>query len=188
MNNNLKYKIILFGIFLMLIISLVVVDTFALFETNAESTNNMEIGKWKILLNNNDISLVKTISLNNFTYNNGVHTENNYFAPGSSASFDVVIDATQSDVSMEYDLEIDTSSISDYPNINFTILNVGTNEMLTSSNYNGIIYLNDQNRVITLRIAVVWNDLAEYDESDTKLIGSELNFEIAANFKQYIGE
>ena len=50
-----------------LIITLfVIVDTFALFETNGTATTEFEIGKWKIYVNEADISVSQAIVLNDF--------------------------------------------------------------------------------------------------------------------------
>ena len=167
---------------------LVLVDTYGLFETNASSNSELSIGKWVIKLNDRDISLIQTINLNDFVYSSTTHTEEGYFAPGMSAEFDIVIDTTLTDVSVMYDLSIDDSAIDDYPNINFSITDMDTNTVIDSTNYSGIIYVNDINRVKTLKISLIWDDVLEYDESDSSLIGEMLEFLINANFKQYTGE
>lgn len=183
-----KKYIWIISLFLLIFTTLVIIDTFALFETNATASSNLEIGKWHISLNGEDISLSETITLDNFTYSGSTHTESGYFAPGMSAIFDIEIDASLSDVSVAYDFLIDDSSIDDYDNIYFSIKNMDTNTEITSSSYSGISYLNDQDRVVNLRISLVWEDDPDYDESDTSLIGEELTFNINANFEQYIGE
>ena len=106
MNHSLKQGFILITIFLILLFTLVTIDTYALFETNASGEKDINIGKWKIFLNSNDVSTTKTITLSDFTYDNGDHIQDGYFAPGSSASFDIIIDASRTDVSVEYTLDI----------------------------------------------------------------------------------
>lgn len=188
MDNLFKYKIWILIIGLVLISSIFILNTYALFESNPSSVNYLEIGKWKIYINGNDLDLSQTITLNDFEYVNGEHTEDGYFAPGSSATFDIVIDASESDVSMEYQLDIDDSQIEQYPNINFEIKNMNTNEEITSNTFSGIIRLNDTNREVTLRVSLDWENNSEYDESDSSLIGEELQFLLNAHFIQYTGE
>ena len=77
------------------------------------------------------------------------------------------------------------SKYSKFPRIK--IKNMDTNTELTSNTYSGISYLNDQDRVVNLRITLIWDDNALYNESDNTLIGEELEFVINANFEQYIG-
>lgn len=171
-----------------LIITLfVIVDTFALFETNGTATTEFEIGKWKIYVNEADISVSQAIVLNDFQYSDTIHTADGYFAPGRSAIFDVDIDTSESDVSVDYVLTIDDSSIEDYDNIYFSIKNMETNQEITSNTYSGTINLNDVNRDITLRISLVWDDDPDYDESDSTLIGTNMQFVINANFSQHVG-
>ena len=105
--------------FLAIITTLVVAKTYALFETNATSSKNLSIGAWHIEVNGEDISLAETITLDDFTYTGSTHTESGYFAPGSTAVFDIEIDASDCDVSVGYELTIDDSAIDDYPNIYF---------------------------------------------------------------------
>ena len=182
-----KKRLFLIATVLLLVTTITVLSTYALFETNATAETDLDIGRWEIKLNNTDISLTESITLNNFVYNNGVHTEDGYFAPGSSAYFDVVIDTSDTDVSVAYDLEIDDSQIEDYPNIHFSIQNMATNQTISGTNISGVINLSDQNRTITLRISIIWDNLLAYDESDTSLIGEELAFVLNANFEQYTG-
>ena len=175
--------------FIVLLITVVsITGTYALFETEAVAEEEFDIGRWVIKVNNSDISLAHTITLNNFTYSTSTHTEDGYFAPGRSASFNVIIDASDTDVSVEYELDIDDSVLDDHPNISFNIVNTNTNESLNGTTYSGVIGLNDQNRTISLMITLVWANNAQYDPNDTDLIGDELEFLINANFKQYLGE
>ena len=62
-----------------------------------------------------------------------------------------------------------------------------TNQEITSNTYSGTINLNDVNRDITLRISLVWDDDPDYDESDSTLIGTNMQFVINANFSQHVG-
>lgn len=182
-----RKKIWLIAIITLLITVFSIVSTFALFETNASGDGIMEIGKWKIYLNDVDISTANTITLNDFVFSGSNHTQNGYFAPGSSATFDIEIDASESDVSIAYNLDIDDSVLDDHPNIAFSITNLNTNQSISSNTYSGVIGINDQNRVIQLRISLVWTNNVSYDENDTALIGEELEFLITADFEQYTG-
>ena len=183
-----KQKIIFLALIIALFTTFAIVETYALFETNGYANKELEIGKWNIKLNGTDVTQTKTITISDFNYVNGNHTTSNRFAPGSNAYFDIIIDTSLSQVSVMYELNIDNSSILDYPNIDLSIINLDTNEEINGNTYDGIIRLNDTSRTVTLRISLTWNNLLEYDESDTSLIGEELSFSINANFKQYIEE
>lgn len=188
MRDKLKYKIVVLGLFALLVTTLIVIETYALFETNASANKELGIAAWVITLNDVDVTQSRTITLNDFTYVNGTHTQANYFAPGSQAYFDLVIDTSQAQVSVEYTLTIDDSQISDYQNIYFTITDLTTSTLINDSEYTGVIPLNSQNKIKTLRINLVWDNVSQYDASDTSLIGGNLAFTVNANFKQYTGE
>ena len=147
----------------------------------------MDIAAWTILLNDVDVTETRTFTLDDFTYINGTHTRANKFAPGSSAYFELEIDATDAEVSVAYTLTIDDSEIEDYSNIYFTITDPDTNTVVNNNEYTGTILLSSQNRTKTLRIDLVWNNNALYDETDTSLIGESLAFTINAHFEQYTG-
>lgn len=177
----------LIGIFCFLLTTMIIVDTYGLFETNASADSELSIGKWKIKVNQTDVTYSETITLNNFVYSDNQHVDDGYFAPGRSAEFEIVMDTSESDVSVEYDLEIDDSQIDEYPNIYFSILDMDTNETITDTIFSGVIPLSANDRTKRIKIFINWNNQLQYDESDTSLIGEELSFVISANFRQYLG-
>jgi len=183
-----KKRLIIVSLIILLITSVVLLDTYALFETRANATKELTTGKWVIEVNGEDITESATITLNNFVYNNSSHTQTGYFAPGSDAYFDVEIDTSESDVSVIYEIDIDDSSLIAHPNIYFSVENLDTLEEVDEFPMEGVILLNDNNRSITLRIHLNWDDDSDYDDADTLLIDGELEFSITANFKQYLGE
>ena len=188
MMGKMKRVLYLLSIAILLIAILVLMDTYALFETDATGEVEQDIGKWRIEVNDVDISLQDTITLSDFTYSVNSHTDDGYFAPGRSATFDIEIDTSGCDVSVAYALSIDDSVIEDYPNIYFSIMDADTNQALSTNTYSGVISVSSQNRVKNLQISLNWLDDSSYDESDTSLIGEELAFVIDANFQQYLGE
>lgn len=183
-----KTKLILCAVILLGITVLVISNTYALFETNASGNAEFQIGKWVIKLNNRDITLDKIITLDDFVYVNNSHVEQNYFGPTSKAEYEVDIDASETDVSVEYLLNIDDSDISEYPNINFKILDLNTNTEINDTSLSGIMYQNETNKTKRLKLILEWNEDGLSDESDTSLIGKNLSFKIYINFKQYLGE
>ena len=187
MKDNIRSKIVIVGLFVLLLTALTIFETFALFETNAVGNKILNISDWSITLNDIDVSQSRTVTLSDFHYTNGVHTRSTRFAPGSSAYIDIEIDVTGTQVSVEYELEIDDSAIEDYDNIYFSITNLDTNQELDSNTYSGTILLSSQSKVVRLRITLIWDDDPDYDESDTSLIGESLAFTIDADFKQYLG-
>lgn len=178
--------VLLISLILFVLTSYMITQTYALFETNGSADSQLEIGKWEIKINDHDISLDEKITLDDFIYVNGEHTQDNFFAPGSSLIFDIVIDASTTDVSVLYNLTIDDTAIQEHPNITFKIENIDTDEVIDGTDFEGIIRLNDEKRITTVRVTLNWENVLEYDEIDTDLIDGELEFDMNVNFEQYI--
>ncbi len=182
-----KKRLIFLGIFALLTLCTIILDTYGLFETNSTGTSEFEIGRWIILLNNIDVNINRTITLNDFTYTGNEHIENGYFAPGSVGTLELTIDATNTDVAFEYSIEFDTSQLEEHPNILLTITNTQTNEIIQDDEYTGTIYMND-NRELSLNISLTWNNVDTYNESDSALIDNPISIPVEFSFRQIIEE
>lgn len=175
-----------FALLCLLATVIVVQDAFGLFETNTTTTKDLEVGRWKIYLNGEDISLAETITLDDFVYTNPAHTESGYFAPGSSAEFEIEIDASETDVAIDYDILVDASSLEPYPNINFSIIDMDTNQTSVNNHFTGFMNLTNSNHIKRLKLSIDWENDSDYDENDTLLVGQELSFMIDVHFSQHV--
>ena len=172
----------------------IIIDTFALFESNLNETSNVPIGKWSIKLNNNDITNGTTVEfpIENFTANENNHTTSGFFGPGSSGYFDVILDPGDTDVAIRYDITLDIDE--DLPgNINY-YLSVDGNAMTRTGEftYSGVLDLDDIDNGVkpTLRINIVWNDIGSYNESDTNLgivYNNNITIPVTVHVIQYLG-
>ena len=173
----------------------IIIDTFALFESNFNESTNVAIGKWTIKLNNNDITNGTTVEfpIENFTTNENNHTTSGYFGPGSSGYFDVVLDPGDTDVSIRYDITLDIAE--DLPgNISY-YLSVDGNSMTRTGEftYSGVLDIEDIDDGVTptLRINIAWNDIGSYNESDTNLgivYNNNITIPVIVHVIQYLGE
>ena len=173
----------------------IIIDTFALFESNLNESTSVPIGKWSIKLNNNDITNGTTVEfpIENFTTNENNHTTTGYFGPGSSGYFDVVLDPGDTDVSIRYDITLDIAE--DLPgNISY-FLSVDGNAMTRTDEftYSGVLDIADIDNGVTptLRINIVWNDIGSYNESDTNLgivYNNNITIPVRVHVIQYLGE
>lgn len=178
-----KYLWMLCALFL-LITGFYITSTYGLLEKNTSGSSTIPVAQWVIKLNGNNISQVKTITLNDMLFENGEHTEANYFAPGSKVYYNLLLDASESDVAVSYTIDIDTSKLSQYPNIKAT---VEKNNVTTSENtFTGVIKLDDLSNTINLKIALEWLQDDTLDSNDSLLAGEQLPITITAHFEQYI--
>lgn len=191
-----KKKLWLLFIVSLFILCNYVVKTYALFESNMEGELQNEIGHWNIKLNDILMSTSKeqTITINSFTYDESENTKSGYISPGSSGYFDLILDTTDTDVAVEYNISIDLDNIEN-ENISLDVSVIGGSKIENSSVgvYSGILTLQDiaSNPQIVLRVTINWNNVVEYDDTDTELgmqVDSKLTVPIKINVEQYLGE
>ena len=119
-------------------------DTLALFENNAFGLAEMPIGRWIIRLSNQLITsgISEDIVIDSFVYTQNARVSEGVIAPGGSAYFDLVFDATDCDVAVKYDITIKFDEMDYADNISFVVANSSSNVVRTGpSTYSGIISL-----------------------------------------------
>ena len=160
MNRKLK--------FILAIIALVfcitqIQQTYAKYVDTKEGDTNFTVAKWKILVNNQDITEAATMS----SLINPVYVQNNnvaegVIAPGSEGYFDLVIDASKTEVSFQYNISVTTSENSSVKDLIITgyTLNDGTLIPVDSelNNISNTVYYYSENKVNSLRVYFKWLD------------------------------
>ena len=172
-------------------------DTLALFETDSEGVVNTDVGKWLIKVNNETITetVNEAIEINSFQYSSDSHVETGYIAPGGSAYFDLVVDATECDVAVLYSIDLNLDAMDIDANIDISLQDLAGGQVTRTGEfvYSGIIDLASINRneTRTLRVNITWTNNDTYNESDTKLgevEDSKITIPIKFHAKQYLGE
>lgn len=169
-------------------------SSFALFENEKEIVVNTDIGKWEILVNDESINDTTTFNISNVHVTGDENVRENYFAPGTSGYFDIVINPGDTDVSIYYEIVCRTDRITN-PQITLTkIENVGKQDLTDIGNYThaGVIPLADikNGDITTIRFHVTWNNNDNNNEIDSLYGNSSATFDIPMEitFRQYTGE
>ena len=190
-----KYVIILLFISLCLCLFFIQ-DSFAKYLTSASETANMNIARWKIIVNNKDIrdnSSSSAIISPVFLGNDNVAGD--IIAPGSEGYFDLIIDANAADVSFKYKIDITTdenSAVKDIIAVKYKINNgeeilfTGGNQTIEKS-----VLHSDNTDVINIRVYIKWNDGdgSEMDNiADTAATQNEVGaiLKVNMNFTQLV--
>lgn len=190
-----KYVIILLFISLCLCLFFIQ-DSFAKYLTSASETANMNIARWKIIVNNKDIrdnSSSSAIISPVFLGNDNVASD--IIAPGSEGYFDLIIDANAADVSFKYKIDITTdenSAVKDIIAVKYKINNgeeilfTGGNQTIEKS-----VLHSDNTDVINIRVYIKWNDGdgSEMDNiADTAATQNEVGaiLKVNMNFTQLV--
>ena len=168
-----KKKVIIILTFLSLILCLFFTyESYAKYITSTSEEANMKIARQRILVNNKDIrdgNTTNAIITPIFEGNDNIAS--NIIAPTSTGYFDLVIDASEADVSFKYKIELsvnENSSVQDLVATSYQI-NSGTKISLTKDNQviEGTIIHADNINTLTIRVYIIWDDSNEATMDNT---------------------
>lgn len=175
-----------------------IIDTYAIFYTEKVSELNLSIGKWHIALNGTDITsgITQEIIVDSFYVSPSEYTVENKIAPGMQGFFEIEIFPQDTQVSIRYDITIESSElegnqikfleIKETKNSN-TIVRTGENT------YTGIILLEDISEDYSdiIKVGFSWENDENNNEEDTEIgtvYNSAVTIPIKINAIQYLGE
>ena len=195
--NKMKKIYFCLALVLLIITVFIILKTYGLFETKTELNVQSEVGKWVILVNNTDITQQENtkFSVDKIIWDQNDEVKEGKIAPGASGYFDIVIDPTDTDVSVRYDIGFD---FSEFENTNITITSIqeinDKKIVKTGDNkYTGIITLDEisAGTTNTIRVNIAWENNEENNEHDSNLSSvpnTILNIPVTINVSQYLGE
>lgn len=171
---NKKKKILLVAIILlMMLLSFIGGKTFSKYVSQIQGAGTAEIANWIFKVNGKE-DIVQSVNLLS-TYNNETLI-NNKIAPGTSGNFNIVVDATGSEVGVDY--TINFLNESEKPQNLVFIHNEQkyTNLQELGEDLSGTIDANDENKTRTITIYWEWqyevgenqNEIHQNDMIDTK--------------------
>ena len=194
-----KKKILIFVSIIALIVTIIIISiTYSLFQSNLQGSVIVQTANWKILINNTDISsgTQHSFVIDKINIIGSNHTKDGKIAPGEYGNFDVLIDATNTNVSIRYDIYFDFSNLE---GTKISILSIEETEagkelIQTGNNlYTGIMSLNEISKGIKNKITVnlVWNEDETTNKEDTEIgsiVNNTIQIPISIKVTQYLGE
>ena len=196
MNKN--KKVIVITIILLIISAILVyaiLSTYATFRSEFSGSMKVDNATWKILINNTDISLntTKEFTIDNINIDQSQGVEEGKLAPGLKGNFNILIDPSDTDVSIIYELKFDTKNINS-TNIRIDEVketNTGNNLVQTDVNtYTGIISLDDIKNNVTnnIQVTLLWHDDGNEDINIGEIPEYKINIPVEVKVSQYLGE
>lgn len=195
---NIKKIFILLTIIMLCFTIYKIVSTYALFETQLQKNVKTDVGKWNIKVNAEDITNTTTHSftMNTFKISQSPYTKENKIAPGMDGTFEIDIEPQDTQVSIRYDIAIDSTELTNQSiKLNSVMEKNNNNEIIkTAENtYTGVIPLEKINKdyLDAIEISFSWENVEENNEEDTKIgtvYASNLSIPITVTFSQYLGE
>lgn len=171
--KNIKKKILILLILLLIILVTLLGNTYSKYITKVEGKGVIQVAKWAFLVNGQTATMTN-INLAQ-TYNASTLIANR-IAPGTRGSFDIVIDATGSEVGIDYDVKF-LNQNNKPTNLKFNY----NGNIVSSINeleqfLNGNIPANSNEKIKTFTIEWFWNyetgntkeEIASYDAKDTQ--------------------
>lgn len=158
-----KKIIVPLAIICLLLCIFLIQDTYAKYITNTNESANMTIARWRILVNNKDIrENSTTITTITPVFEGNDNISSGIIAPTSEGYFDLIIDATEADVSFKYKIEISSSSSSPVKDLVATKYKIDGNEEVTLTKDNQVIentvLHKDNTKPINIRVYIIWDD------------------------------
>ena len=199
MKKKLLYKILLIIILIIAVFMLYkLISSYAVFYSEAIGTLEVNQATWRIEVNGDNIATGEDIAefiVDNIEYTSTDKVLEGNIAPGASALFNIVIDPSDTDVAIRYDITIDETEISDE---NVVVSSVEETNGVTlirtgEYTYTGTMSLAEvqSNTTVDVQVNIVWENNEENNEQDT-IIGTAANpiIEIPTivRVSQYLGE
>lgn len=193
--NKKKSLIAILFIILAIILIYEIIITYATFISEFTGDMKVDNATWRILVNNTDISsnTVKQFTIDNINVDESQGVEQGKLAPGLKGDFNIIIDPTDTDVSIKYELKIDTTNLNP---TNIRIESVvetlhGNNLINTDVNtYTGIIKSSDIKDKVTnnIQVTLAWDDNGKDDINVGEIPNNKINIPVELKVSQYLGE
>lgn len=167
--------------------------SFGVFETKIENESELEIAKWNIYVNDYDLNgNNQTFYVDEITYQDQEGNSVDYFSPGVTGSFLIVIDPKNTETAFTYSLSIDLSQ-NDYEQIQIDEIKGMNGLQLTEQNgvYSHLVTLPSIESGIkdTIQVTFHWEMDEKYNDSDSSLgqdPDSQFKIPISIQFEQYV--
>lgn len=173
---NKKYILLILSFISMYLTICMANETYAKYISSATSTSSTSIARWRILVNNDDISVGATsTSLITPVFPGSENISSNVLAPNAEGYFDLVLDATNVDVSFRYSISIAPNENSPVTELIATKYAINGSEPVNfvdgNNTLEGTVNLSDQNRTVNVRVYIKWDDtlnlMTNAEDTDT---------------------
>lgn len=153
-------KIAVFAALMSLFLSISLIQsTYAKYVTSATNNANLTIARWNILVNDQDV-VSNSDFVNNITpvFNGTQNIKSGVIAPTATGYFDITIDASNTDVSLQYAISLEESENNTVTDLE--IYSYEIDEVISeySESLTGTIAFDDLDKTKTIRFYVRWLD------------------------------
>lgn len=170
-----KYVMLVLTIMSLLITMCMVNETYAKYVTSTNATTSTSIARWKILVNNDDITLGTTSdNLISPVFPGTDDIAPNVLAPNTEGYFDLILDGSNVDVTFSYTITISNntnSPVQEMVATRYLMDGIEYNFSGANSQITGTIELSDPDKIRNIRVYVKWDDslniMSNAEDTDT---------------------
>ena len=203
-------KLLTILLLIMLIISFFqIANTYALYKEQLQGNYTNLLGVWAIKVNGVDISSggqkqTFTMTEDNLQYLESANVKENKMAPGTQACFEIIIDPTNTDVSILYTLDIKLSRVTEAKMTLVKVENYFQKQDETEQITNETVYTGEESHKAVIPIGKIneqyinhvklyfeWTNVEDRNEKDSEIGTTEsakISIPLEINLKQYTGE
>ncbi len=192
MDSKRKFKIILALLALFTCI-FQINQTYAKYLESKDGNTDFNIAKWKITVNNKDITQAATMtSIITPVYLENENVAQGVIAPGSEGYFDLDIDGTETEVSFRYNISITSSENSIVNDLQITKYQINNDTPITTngtSEISNTINYNETNKTVSIRVYFKWIDgdgesMDNETDTNASLSGDSAKLKVSMTFTQ----
>ena len=171
-----KYILLILSFISMYVTICLANETYAKYVTATTSTSSTSIARWRILVNNDDVTVGATsTSLITPIFPGSADISSNVLAPNAEGYFDLVLDATNVDVSFNYSITIEPNENSPVTELVATKYAINGEEPVDFeegvNSLEGTMDLTELDRVVNIRVYIMWDDtldlMTNAEDTDT---------------------
>lgn len=177
-------KVLALALLLLLVVASF--GTYAIYKTVATSDSaSVTAANWVIKVNNTDVvTSTHTFALGDINWGTQTHVATGKIAPGSTGTVDLVLDATGTEVSLDYEVAIGNVTVdgSAVPAGTITVTSGG------NATATGSILVNAADKTATVPLTIAWagttGDTDSKNDTDLGLRGKTIELEVTVTATQ----
>ena len=162
------------------------VATYAIYKTTVSGTATVTAATWNVAFKNGQAPLTNNFNL---VFENSdctsAHVATGKIAPGTTCTKTITIDATGTEVDVEYTATVDNT------NITAATGDIASANTFTASltGDTGVIAVTDNDKVKTITVTIAWagEDTATKNAGDISVSGANITVPVTLVAKQYLG-
>lgn len=137
-------------------------STYAKYVTSTTGTANLTFARWNILVNNQDVTNNSNFSTTispSFTGTSNIRS--GVIAPTAQGTFDITLDMSQVDVSLDYTVSANISNTNTVTDLKIKSYTIGNTTTAYTGSFTNRLLLSNTNRTVTITFNVEWVEDAQ---------------------------